>query len=415
MRILFYLDFAISITSSDDIEMLLSGFTFIRNALKYDFPIVEAIQSMLPLVDELIINVGKSDDGTEQAMADLALQASGQNGRIRLIHSVWDDTKTDSGLVLSEQTNLALAECKAPWALYLQADEAIHEGEHQLIRNSILKNRDESIEAFRFRYLHFYGGYTLVQRPWNWYPSEIRLIRTGRGIQSFGDAQTFRGPQGSILKSSLLPAHIFHYGHSREPEKMKRKIHYFHRFWHGDQHKIAVDSAYNINWKSLVWFWGTHPISYRERIRRADWSPLPSDLPEGPAPQTTLILAGKSISLAMSQRSFLETRNIKVLVAEGLWDFLRSALLCLIRGRAIGLVDLEADQRGLFASIVYGFIAIIGFKYRVAHAPSGNVRRGTTIFYHYISWGHHEKSEQGFIVPEKQYESQIAKWLGLAV
>ena len=44
--------------------MKVSGFTFIRNAIKYDYPIVEAIKSILPICDEVIVAVGKSDDAT---------------------------------------------------------------------------------------------------------------------------------------------------------------------------------------------------------------------------------------------------------------------------------------------------------------------------------------------------------------
>ena len=44
--------------------MKLAGFTFIRNALKYDYPVVEAITSILPLCDYLLVAVGKSDDET---------------------------------------------------------------------------------------------------------------------------------------------------------------------------------------------------------------------------------------------------------------------------------------------------------------------------------------------------------------
>ena len=44
--------------------MKVSGFTFIRNALKLDYPVKEAILSILPIVDEMIVAVGKSDDET---------------------------------------------------------------------------------------------------------------------------------------------------------------------------------------------------------------------------------------------------------------------------------------------------------------------------------------------------------------
>jgi len=46
--------------------MKVSGFTFVRNAIRYDYPVVEAIQSILPLCTELVVAVGNSDDDTLQ-------------------------------------------------------------------------------------------------------------------------------------------------------------------------------------------------------------------------------------------------------------------------------------------------------------------------------------------------------------
>jgi len=44
--------------------MKVSGFTFIRNASQNDYPIVEAISSVLPLCDEFIVAHGNSNDDT---------------------------------------------------------------------------------------------------------------------------------------------------------------------------------------------------------------------------------------------------------------------------------------------------------------------------------------------------------------
>jgi hypothetical protein len=44
--------------------MFVSGFTIARNVVKADYPIKEAVFSILPLCDEMIIAVGKSDDDT---------------------------------------------------------------------------------------------------------------------------------------------------------------------------------------------------------------------------------------------------------------------------------------------------------------------------------------------------------------
>ena len=83
--------------------MKVAGFTFIRNAVRYDYPVVESITSLLPLVDELVVCVGNSDDST------LALIESIASPKIKIFHSVWDDSLREGGKVLAVETNKALA------------------------------------------------------------------------------------------------------------------------------------------------------------------------------------------------------------------------------------------------------------------------------------------------------------------
>ncbi|MBL7728962.1 MAG: glycosyltransferase family 2 protein, partial [Dinghuibacter sp.] len=44
--------------------MCITGFTIIKNAVKYDYPAVASIKSVLPLVNEMIVLVGDCDDDT---------------------------------------------------------------------------------------------------------------------------------------------------------------------------------------------------------------------------------------------------------------------------------------------------------------------------------------------------------------
>ena len=44
--------------------MKVTGFSFVRNAIKFDYPVFEAITSILPLCDEFVVAVGKSEDDT---------------------------------------------------------------------------------------------------------------------------------------------------------------------------------------------------------------------------------------------------------------------------------------------------------------------------------------------------------------
>lgn len=394
--------------------MLLSGFTFIRNAKKYDFPIAECIESMLPIVDELVINVGKSEDGTEELIAGLS------SPKIRVVESVWDDMKTDSGLVLSEQTNIALDACKGRWALYLQADEALHENELDLIRSQVEEadKRGDAIDGFRFRYLHFYSGYSLVQRPWNWYPSEIRIVRTASGLRSFGDAQTFKA-EGREAVTPLLNAHVFHYGHARHPEVMARKIHYFHRFWHGDEHGINVKQAYQLEAKNLTWYWATHPLSYRERVERGrEWTPKPSQV-VGKTFERILIYTDKAhLELAKDLMSLIEANKREgthVEIVSGLRAWMKSYFGSTFPRAQSALVDLTAEDRSFGNFVCWIWDALSAYSWRVAHSPRGTLSRFKTRFYTAVNWGAHEKTSEGFHVPEEEHPKQLARWLGFDV
>ncbi|MCA6415291.1 MAG: glycosyltransferase family 2 protein, partial [Cytophagales bacterium] len=77
--------------------MKVAGFTIVRNAVKYDYPIVEAITSVLPLCDEFIVAVGNSEDNT----LDLILAIN--SPKIRIIHTIWDDSLREGGRVGERQ------------------------------------------------------------------------------------------------------------------------------------------------------------------------------------------------------------------------------------------------------------------------------------------------------------------------
>jgi glycosyltransferase involved in cell wall biosynthesis len=107
--------------------MKVSGFSICRNAVKFDYPIVEAIQSALPVVDEFVVNVGQSDDGTLEIIRSIGSE------KIRIVETVWDDSMKKDGLLFSHETNKALARCSGDWALYLQADEVLHERDYDVL------------------------------------------------------------------------------------------------------------------------------------------------------------------------------------------------------------------------------------------------------------------------------------------
>src|SRR5687767_13885796 len=136
--------------------MKISGFTIIKNAVINDYPIVEAIRSILPCVDEMIVLIGDCEDDT------VGLIESINDTKIRIHHSVWNKSLTSGGAVLADETNKAfkLIDPTSSWAFYIQADEVVPDNYHQeIIDKCRLYAQDPKVQGLLFRYLHFYGTY----------------------------------------------------------------------------------------------------------------------------------------------------------------------------------------------------------------------------------------------------------------
>lgn len=252
--------------------MKVSGFTFVRNAVKYDYPVREAITSILPLCDEFVVCLGNSDDETE------ALIRSIDSGKIRIVHSVWDDSLREGGRVLAVETDKAFDAVAADsdWAFYIQADEVVHEKYHDAIRLGMQKWKDDDrVEGLLFSYVHFYGTYHYVGDSRRWYRNEIRIIRNDKSIRSWKDAQGFR-KNGEKLAVKKIPAEIYHYGWVKSPEKQQEKQKNFHKLWHTDetvQRMTGPADTFDYSGiDSLTLFKGTPPAVMNDRINRMDWS-----------------------------------------------------------------------------------------------------------------------------------------------
>ncbi|MDQ1266351.1 MAG: hypothetical protein QG635_1503 [Bacteroidota bacterium] len=253
----------------------ISGFSFVRNAAIYGYPAVESIMSLLPICDEVIIAVGKSDDNT------LELIDSISDPKIKIIETVWDDKFRTGGLIYSQQSNIALKKCSGNWLIYLQADEVLHEADYNLIINEI-KNADNnsSIEALLFRYKHFYGSYDYLGAGRQWYRREIRAFKNLKGISSWGDAQGFRierrgNPEK--LRAKQIDAYIYHYGWVRHPKAQNMKILNAETYYHKEAKYFETEAALGeFDYSSayeVVKYSGSHPdVMSLKIVKDYSWS-----------------------------------------------------------------------------------------------------------------------------------------------
>lgn len=265
--------------------MVISGFTFARNATKLYYPVKASIESILPIVDEFIVALGDCDpdDHTRKEIESIG------SDKIRIIDTVWDLNKYPGGTEYAHQTDIAKEACKGDWLFYMQCDEAIHEKYLDTVVKSCQKYfHVADVNGLLFRYKHFFGDYWHYHISHDWYPKEMRVIRNLPDIHSWRDAQSFRHipnfdgldyqKKAGTRKVNVvqIDAEIFHYGFVRPPELMAKK------------NRNAV-ASYNLNADNtkgysrqldyfdygplnrLAEYKDTHPSSMSEWISRFNW------------------------------------------------------------------------------------------------------------------------------------------------
>lgn len=251
--------------------MKVCGFTIVRNALKYDYPVEEAIRSVLPVCDEFLVAVGNSEDETLQLIKSI------NSPKIKIIETKWDDSLRKGGNVLAIETNKAIGAISDDfdWLFYIQADEVLHEKHHEEVRNQMKRwQKDNSTQGLLFKYVHFYGSYDYVGDSRNWYRNEIRVIKNDKSIRSYKDAQGFR-KNGQKLNVRAINAEIYHYGWVKHPKYQQAKQESFNKLWHSDewveQNIIKADEYDYKRLDKLKKFEGIHPIVMKSRIEKMNW------------------------------------------------------------------------------------------------------------------------------------------------
>jgi hypothetical protein len=243
--------------------MKVSGFTIIRNAVKNDYPVVEAITSVLPICDEFVVAIGKSDDATYELIKNIP------SDKIRIIQTVWDETLREGGRTFALETDKAFQAISADsdWCFYIQADEVLHEKYYDTVRDAMIRFKDDkSVDGLLFNY---------KGESWQWYRREIRIIRNNKNIFSYKDAQGFRKKPNQKLNVKLIDAYIYHYGWVKDPRLMQKKINNWYKFYRDDSwinNHVVPDQEFDYgNVSSLELFTGSHPEVMLPRIERKNW------------------------------------------------------------------------------------------------------------------------------------------------
>lgn len=218
----------------------LGGSLFVRNAIKYDYCVREAIDSLDALCDEVAILDCYSDDGTTDMLAD---HCRGRSKIHFMTNGNWDCTNDYHKL--SMLANMVAAKLDSPWHFMLQADEVIHESSFPIIRQ-LIETNDPKLKAYAVRRFNLFGDvdhHIRLDLPQK--PCSDRPNRLGRkGVQAAGDGESFA--YDGINTNHIDQVVIFHYGYVRKSEQnLNKAIDMQSWFW-------GPDSAKNIDKRLLA-------------------------------------------------------------------------------------------------------------------------------------------------------------------
>ena len=295
--------------------MDISAFTFVRHAVRLDYPVKQAILAALPLVDEYVVNIGRlegdEDDGTEELIRSI------DSEKIRIIHSTWNPHVTAGGYIVAQQTNIALFNCQGKWAINVHCDEMLHEDDHELLRDAMTSFRDNAnVDALTLWQKNFFGDYKTeyAVRPWtSW--RKCWIVKPHHFVLSRGDGANFTvhpkyKERGRKIRAVETAARQFHYGEVRSIQSLQAKFTEFSRFYKTDANyaekrlgpsdgeldlaKLEDELYYHkVPRRFVQSFHGTHPAVMHERIAA---HPLKLDL-HSPRWRTKLTAAERRLYL----------------------------------------------------------------------------------------------------------------------
>ena len=235
--------------------MKVSAFTFIKNGQLLGYPFIQSIKSILPIVDEFIINVGLGEDNTLDEIKKI------NDPKIRIIQSHWNDNMKDRGFVYGQQKMVAQYNCTGDWAFYIEGDEIYHENDLDRIYMSMKEHLNNSnVEALIFDFYHFYGnGNSYLDSP-GWYRAEARIIKNS--LRTYAPDGLFwlvldSNKNGRYPKAKHTGAKCYHYGWVRSEHQMNLKSEKVQKYWGGNAKKIDYSK---MDQSIIREYKGTHPI-----------------------------------------------------------------------------------------------------------------------------------------------------------
>ncbi len=213
----------------------ISGYTIARNVVRFKYPIREALSTLRPIFDDVVLAYDPyTDDGTDEVVKSLAKDLD-----LNLHETCWDMSNFDRGLELGVQTDIAMGQCRNQWRLYLQLDEAFHEDDVDLIKE--LPHQAELEDAFGvdFHRIYFYRDLHTIRK--DWCAQITRLTWGNTHTYSKGDGMSCLPTRFEFDKHLDPDLWMFHYSRIGDPSLISQRIRNMDTFYHEDENLISAE------------------------------------------------------------------------------------------------------------------------------------------------------------------------------
>lgn len=246
--------------------MTLGGNVCIRNGRDLDYCWQEAVRSLLPICDEVVICDCDSTDGTRREIDCLAESEE----KITVVNYPWTDPHGDTSW-WPTWLNYARQHLSTDWHIQLDADEVIHEQDYDLILRAV-ENRSTL-------YCHRLNFWRDAQHL---IPEGVccgtRVLRIAEAKSPIPSDYPFEPANDTVARATDSAIRIFHYGFLRKRESFFRKAREVQRIWvNSYDPRLEQAEKFEGQWSTmpgvtgwedkLVEYSGTHPKSIHKWLR----------------------------------------------------------------------------------------------------------------------------------------------------
>jgi len=196
----------------------LGGSLFVRDAIRYDYCVEAAIESLVPICDDVVVLDCKSTDGT----LDLLRSIEDRHPNVRVFGDVPWAEQSDHYLRLAILANAARELVHARWHFMIQADEVLHESSYASLAR-LLEADGWGHDTFRVRRINLYGDLDhYIRFDSKLKPCSDEPVRIGRqGVPACGDAESLIEINGD--HRTIQDVTLYHYGYVRHGEALLDK------------------------------------------------------------------------------------------------------------------------------------------------------------------------------------------------